>query len=148
MHKHVLRTIDGTLDHHTQIGDNDQALIDRTRGAFGFCVVAFNLDEKHAALAVIAIKVFSQIQREVSRLARLSRRHVFHLGVTLCQIVIVKAFVEIRLGKPAVGHGDQMLQLLRQQTANFITYAFDITRQHRKFFLTRQRQQRTLGSDT
>ena len=37
-----------------------------------------------------------------------------------------------------------MLQLLWQQATDLITYAFHIAHQYREFFLTGQRQQRTL----
>ena len=59
LHKHILRTVDGALHHQPQIGDDDQPLVDRASSAFGFGVVAFHLDEEDAALAAVAIQIFS-----------------------------------------------------------------------------------------
>ena len=148
LHKHVLAVVDRALDQDSQIGHDDQPLVGRAGGPLRRRIVAVRPQQEHASAPAVRFQIAGQIERLVLWLARRLLGQFDHLAEAFGDVAFVEIGRKLGFGKtPAWSLRDQMLDLLRQQAADFEAHALNVARQHRQLLFTRERQQRALRHD-
>ena len=154
LHEHILRSIDRTLHDQAQIGHDDQSriveramksivpvltgMIERRIGGGIPCL--YSQQEDAALIRTVVVEIVAQIQRFVLRLSGCDLRERQDLHEALGDVRAVEGpAVELRRLEAAAGLGHQMLQLARQQAADFDAHGGHIAREQRDRLLAGER---------